>query len=167
MESELEHILTNTYKAEMIKFMKSHPECFNELINLSVSDSQKYSWRASWLLWSCIEPNDNRLNKYLNKIVDVLPIKKDNQQRELLIVLQKMEIDSSLEGKIIDACINIWEKKGKNVSLRYNALKLLIKISQKYPELSREIRLLTEPQYVDELSDTAKKSIYRLTNELR
>lgn len=166
MESELEHILTNTYKAEMIKFMISHPECFNELINLSVSDSQKYSWRASWLLWSCIEPNDNRLHKYLHKIVDVLPFKKDNQQRELLIVLQKMEIDSSLEGKIIDACINIWEKKGKNVSLRYNALKLLIKISKKYPELSKEISLLTEPQYVEELSDTAKKSIYRLTNEL-
>ena len=77
-----------------------------------------------------------------------------------------MEIDSSLEGKIIDIYINIWEKKGKNISLIYNALKLLIKISQKYPELSREIRLLTEPQYVDELSDTSKKSIYRLTNEL-
>jgi hypothetical protein len=111
MESKLEHILKNVYKAEMIEFIKLHPECFDELIKLSLSDNQKYSWRASWLLWSCMEPNDKRIRSYLRKIVDVLPTKKDSQQRELLIVLQKMKTDASLEGKIIDTCINIWMNK--------------------------------------------------------
>lgn len=151
----------------MIEFMKSHPEYFPELIAYSLSDNEKYAWRASWLLWSCIEPNDKRLRKYVNKIVECLPTKKDNQQRELLILLQKMDIESSLDAQLIDICIRIWKKKQKSASLRYNAFKLLIQIARNYPELSKEIQLLTEPHYIAELSATAQKAVLKLTKELQ
>ena len=105
METKLEHILTNSYKAEMISYMKYHPEDFNEAIKLAISDKQPYSWRAAWLLWSCMDKNDQRIHGYVKKIIDTLPTKSDDQLRELLIILQRMEFNDDYEGKLFDICV--------------------------------------------------------------
>jgi hypothetical protein len=113
METALEWTLTNSYKADMISYLASHQEDFEELIKLAISDKQPYSWRAAWLLWSCMEENDHRIRRYLKRIIDTLSTKNDEQQRELLIMLQKMEINDELEGSLFNHCVSIWEKTGK------------------------------------------------------
>jgi len=167
METKLEFILTNSHKAEMISYLKSHPEDFEEAIKLAVSNKQPYSWRAAWLLWSCIDKNDKRVRKYSKKIIDALPTKKDNQQRELLMILLRMELNENLEEQLFDICMEIWKKVEKNPSLRYNALKLLFRISKNHPDLSKKIKLLTEAPYIEMLSESVKKSIFKLVNETK
>lgn len=164
--NRLEHLLTNSHKSEMISFMKSHPENFNEAIKLAISDKQPYSWRAAWLLWSCMEKDDKRIQKNLKKIIDSIPTRKDNQQRELLMILLRMELNDNYTGQLFDICSKIWQTIGKNPSLRYNAFKLMIKISKKYPGLSNEIKSLKQSRYTDTLSDSVKKSIFKLSEEL-
>lgn len=63
MASALENKLISTYKDEMILFLNNHPEYFNEAIQLAISDKQPFSWRAAFLLWSCIADNDKRIQK--------------------------------------------------------------------------------------------------------
>ncbi len=167
METKLRFILTNSHKAEMISYLKLHPEDFEEAIKLAISDNQPYSWRASWLLWSCMDKNDKRVRKYLKKIIDAIPTKKDNQQRELLMILLRMELNENFEGQLFDICLNIWGKVEKNPSLRYNAFKLLVRISKNHPDLSKEIKSLTEAHYIEMLSDSVKKSIFKLNNETK
>ena len=167
VETKLEHILTNSYKADMISYMKSHPEDFDEAIELAITDKQPYSWRAAWLLWSCMDKNDKRIDKYVEKIIDTLPNKSDNQLRELLIILQRMELRDNYEGKLFDICVNIWEKIGKQPSVRYNAFKLMVKIIKKHPDLSKEIIFLTEYRYTDFLSGAVKKSISKMISGLK
>jgi hypothetical protein len=117
--------------------MKSHPEDFEDAIKLAIADKQPYSWRAAWLLWSCMDKNDQRIHRNLEKIIDTLPLKCDDQLRELLIILQRMELNDDYEGKLFDICVNIWEKIGKQPSVRYNAFKLMVKIIKKHPDLSK------------------------------
>jgi hypothetical protein len=167
VETRLEHILTNSYKADMISYLKSHPEDFEEAIKLVITDKQPYSWRAAWLLWSCIDKNDQRINKYVEKIIDSLPTKSDDQLRELLIILQRMELSDEYEGKLFDICVNIWEKIGKQPSVRYNAFKLMVKIIKNHPDLSKELTFLTESHYMDSLSDTVKKSVSKMIAGLK
>jgi hypothetical protein len=162
METELEYVLTHSYKADMISYIKSHPEYFEEAIKLAISDKQPYSWRAAWLLWSCMDKNDQRVHKYIDKIIDALPTKSDDQLRELLIILQRMELSGDQEGKLFDLCINTWEKIGKQPSLRFNAFRLIVKIAKRHPELSNEINFLTESHYMDSLSATVKKSVLKM-----
>ena len=69
METELERVLISSYKDKMISFMDAHPEYFEEAIELAISDKQSYSWRAAWLLWSCMEENDSRIQGYIKKII--------------------------------------------------------------------------------------------------
>ena len=165
-ETKLEHILTNSHKAEMIAYMESHPKDFTEAIQLAIADKQPYSWRASWLLWSCMQKNDKRVSKYLKQIIDVLPERKDNQQRELLMIIQRMELNDKYEGQLFDFCVEIWKQIGKNQSLRCNAFKILVTLSKKHPSLIREINLLRDSYYTQALSDCAQKKISQLMNDL-
>lgn len=166
METALEHILTNFNKAAMISYIAAHPKDFEEMIELALSDKQPYSWRAAWLLWSCMEENDQRLQGYIKRIIDSIPSKNDDQQRELFIILQKMELTEETEGILFNICADAWEKIHKKPSVRFNAFKLIAKIARRYPELSKEIGYLTQDQYIDSLSPTARKSILKMSNFL-
>lgn len=165
-ETNLEYTLTNSHKEGLISYIASHQDDFPELIKLSISNKQPYSWRASWLLWSCMDNNDKRIQRHIQKIIDILPDRQDNQQRELLMVLQRMELDPKYEGQLFDTCTKIWGNINKNHSLRFNAFKIMVTISKKYPELSSEIKSLTDTYYTDNLTDNVKKSIFKLmTND--
>ena len=166
METELERILTKSYKVDMISYVTSHPEIFEDVINLAISDKQPYSWRAAWVLWSCMERNDHRVQGHLKDIVDAIPTKKDNQQRELFLILQKMELNEELEGVLFNICVSVWEKTNKQASVRFNAFKLIVKIAEKYPELSTEIGFLTQIQYLNSLSPAVRKSILKMIKNL-
>jgi hypothetical protein len=167
METELEWILTNSYKADMISFLSTHPEYFEEAVKLAITDKKPYSWRAAWLLWSCMEKNDHRIQGYVKTIIDTLSDKKDDQQRELLIVLQQMEINEELEGLLFNHCVTVWEKMNKKPSVRFNAFKVIVKIAQKHPDLSYEIAFLTQDQYMESLSPTVKNSISKMIKDIK
>ncbi len=77
-----------------------------------------------------------------------------------------MELKENYETVLFDTCIEIWKQINKNPSVRFNALKFIIKIAKKHPELFQEINFLTEAQYLESLSPAAKKSIARMMKEI-
>jgi len=162
----LEHILTNSYKDGMIHYLNSHPEDFDEAIQLAVTDKQPYSWRAAWLLWSCMEVNDVRIRVYVKNIIDAIPSAKDGQKRELLNVLLKMELSEDDEGRVFSMCVDIWEQIHKRPSVRWKAFHLIVRMMQKYPDLIHEIEFLTQDQYIDSLSPGIKYSIKNVLKDI-
>lgn len=167
METEVEKIFNNSNKEGMISYVSENPESFGELIELMIADKQPYSWRAAWLVWSCMEKDDKRIRKYVKDIVNVLPERKDNQQRELLKILELMEIKEEFEGLLFDHCVTVWKRIDKQPSVRFNALKILIKITKRYPELAKEIILLTNNHYTASLSPCVNKSVNRMIKDLK
>lgn len=164
MESILEQKLLNSYKSEMISFMNAHPEFFDEAVELAISDKQPYSWRAAFVLWSAIEENDKRIRKHIKKIVSVVKTKNDGHQRELLKILLMMELDEKYEAVLFDICMDVWEQISKAPSVRVNALKLIVKIANKHPELKKEISFLAQDHYLESLSPGAKHSVKKIMN---
>lgn len=150
----------------MISFMDDHPEHFVEAIELAVSDRQPYAWRAAWLLWSCMDDNDQRIHFYIPKIINVLTSKQDGHQRELLKILLRMELSEEQEGYLFDVCATVWEKINKKPSVRFTAFQFLVKIAKNHPDLSGEIALFTQNQYLDSLSPGVKRSVSRMVSEL-
>lgn len=164
-ETPLEQVLTSFNKVRMIQHLASHPHDFEEAIHLAISNKQPYSWRAAWLLWSCMEKNDKRIRKYIPKIIGYLNSCHDGQQRELIKILYLMEIDEKYEGILFDTCIGVWEKLNKQPSVRYNAFRMVVKIAKKYPDLYREIDFLTESHYLDTLSPGVRRGIIKIIKE--
>jgi len=165
METAFEHILVNSYKADLVSYIHAHPEDFEEAIKLAVADKQPYSWRAAWLLWSCMQENDKRIQVYFNEIISALTSKKDDHQRELLKILLKMELNEEYEGILFNICSGVWEKINKKPSVRLTALKIIVKIVKQHPDLSHEIIFLTQSQYMDSLSPAVKKSVSKMIKE--
>jgi len=166
INSLLQEKLVTSYKADLLHFVREHPEHFDEAVELAVSDNQPFAWRAAFLVESWMSEDDKRIQKYLKRIVDVLPYKNDGHQRELIKILSKMKLKNSLEGKVFNVCANIWEGIGKDPSVRMTALKFLLKTVEKYPELSNEIIHLTSEEYLEGLSPGVKKSITKLLSRL-
>ena len=166
MESVFELKLLSLYKKEMISFMNAHPEYFEEAIELAVSDKQPYSWRAAYVLWSVIRENDRRIQKHIKKIVGAAKNKEDGHQRELLKILLMMELDEKYESELFDICMGVWVQINKAPSVRVNALKMIIKIASKHPELRKEFSFLTQDHYLESLSPGARHSVRILIKEL-
>ena len=143
----------------MIAYIASHPNAFEELIELAIANKQPYSWRAAWLLWSCMENNDKRIKKHIPIILENLDEFKDGHQRNLINILQKMQIPEEHEGRLFDSCVNIWMDIEKQPSVRYRAFECIVQLTQSYPELYNEVATLTEERFIAPLSQGIKKSI--------
>ncbi|MBE9562684.1 MAG: hypothetical protein IMF12_07470 [Proteobacteria bacterium] len=153
-------------KEELIAFIEKHPDQFEEVINISLTDEQPQAWRAAWLLNHCMKKNDPRLQAHIKKIIKIIPTKQDGHQRELLKVLNKMELSEKYDGLLFDVCMTIWEAIHKSPSVRGTAFVFLLKIIKKYPELRNEIEHLTQSHYTDTLSPGIKHSFNRIVKEL-
>ena len=165
METALERILTSSYKTGMISYMDAHPEDFDEAVKLAIADKQPYSWRAAWLLWSCMEENDPRIQGYIKNIINTLTTKNDGHQRELLKILLQMEFNEKYEGFLFNVCVTVWEKINKSPSVRLTAFKIIVRIAKRHPDLVHEIAFLTQNQYLDSLSPAVRKSVDRMIKE--
>lgn len=162
METHLEHVLMAFNKQEMMAWLETHPENFAEAVHLAVADKQPYSWRAAWLLWSCMEDNDPRIRPYVSEIIECLEIKRDGHQRELLKILYRMDLSEEQEGLIFNLCMNVWEKVGKAPSVRHNAFRMIVRIASKYPDLFNEITLITQNHYLETLSPGVRRSVMKM-----
>lgn len=165
METKLEKVLMSMFKTDMINYMAAHPEDFEEAIKLAVTDKQPYSWRAAWLLWSCMEENDRRVKRHIKRIIESIKGKEDGHQRELLKILMKMQLNDEQEGALFNTCLTLWEKINSRPSVRYTAFQFILQTAKKYPELSDEISFLTQNHYLESLSPGAKKSVSRMIKE--
>ncbi len=164
-ETTLEKVLTTARKADMISFLNANPNDFDEAIELALANKQPYSWRAAWLLCSCIEKNDYRLQGYIKVIISVLTSKKGGHKRELIKILLQMELQEEDEGVLFDVCMTAWQKLENKPSVRFTAFQMIVKIARKHPDLKNEIDYLTQNEYLNSLSSGVLRSINKMRKE--
>jgi hypothetical protein len=165
METSLQQVLMAFRKAEMIAWMEAHPEKFDQVIELALGDRQPLSWRAAWLLWSCLQENDPRMHRHLPALVAAVEGKRDGHQRELVKVLLLMELDEGLEGRVFDLCMTLWERIHAAPSVRYTALKMVLRIAGKYPDLQNDLRFFLQEHYLETLSPGIRHAVRRMVKE--
>ncbi|MFA7326510.1 MAG: hypothetical protein WC121_07605 [Candidatus Kapaibacterium sp.] len=157
--TELEKVLLNSYKVEMVAFVNSSPKEFEELIELTLTNKQPFSWRAAFILSTVMKKNDNRISKIVDEVINAIDGKPDGQKRELLKILLKLELAEEQESQLIDKCVNLWKELDAKPSVRFYAFRMLMEIAKKYPDLENKIRLLTSDLYMDSLTQGIRRVI--------
>lgn len=160
----LDELLAATWigKDNFLKVLKKHPEYYTELLDTSLGDQYPQSWRAAWLIGHTMKKNDNRVRPYISRLIQSIPTKEQGHQRQILIILLKMDLDEDEEGILLDECLKIWESIAKISSTRITAFKFFLKMVNKYPELKSEIGVLTEKHYTETLTPGMQRMLNKL-----
>lgn len=165
-ESLIELFSKRIDRQKYISIINSSHDRYVEAIELALSDEKPQAWRCAWILNHCSKKQDARLQPYLSNFINIVEKKEEGHQREILKLIQKMDVDEDNEGKLFDICMTIWETIGKTPSVRITAFKTLVSIAKKHPELASELKFLTHDDYTDTLSSGIKNSFHKLVREL-
>jgi hypothetical protein len=120
---------------------------FNELMACFTSDDNKLAQRAAWSMrWAAekrpdlIIPHVGSLVKQLNR-VDV----HDAVIRNSLKVLEcVVNIPEEYHGAVLDACFGLLSDRKTPIAIKVFSMSLLFKLSNHYPEIKNELRLIVQ-----------------------
>ncbi len=138
-----------------------------DLLLYGLQKDNPAAWKAAWLVSHLMKKNDAKVSPHLEKIIAAIPQKKDGHQRQLLIVIDAMDLNEVQEGKLFQHCICLWTDIHKIPSTRITAFQTLCKITKNYPELIKEIELYTGEYYTETLSPGIEKSFHRSKKSLK
>ena len=146
---------------EVKAILNSNQSNFNNMVALAINNEKDYSWRAAWLLSGILSNDDERLSPFILKIIKSIPGKKSGHQRELLKIVSKFKLSQKQEGYLLDICINLWKDINLKSGTRYYAMLLILKLSQRYPDIINEISYLLEDYYTNTLSPGIKCNVLK------
>jgi hypothetical protein len=112
-----------------------------------------------------MDRNDQPLRSRIKRILKIIPERRDNQQRELLMILERKVLNAEIESQLYSLCTEIWKDVSRNSPLRFHALKITVAIAKKHPGLLFEVKLLVASPYIDNLTVNVQKSISKLLSK--
>ncbi|MCP4520643.1 MAG: hypothetical protein GY827_02935 [Cytophagales bacterium] len=163
----LSNILNKGRKEELLSYIEENPQDYSTLVDIALSLDKRLTWRATWLLNLISSKKENRISpQNIQQFIDTLENPKDGYQREILKLLLKVEINEDQEGILFDTCLDLWQNIKKSPSVRITALQHIIHIIKKYPELTKDIKHLTQEEYIESLSTGIQSQARKLIQQL-
>jgi hypothetical protein len=121
---------------------------FADLVDIFFKGPYRVTQRASWVISHCVESHPHLLKPHLKKII-VFAQKDgvhDAVKRNVVRLLQFVEIPEAARGLAFDMCINFLRHNTVPVAVKAFSMTVLFNISLHEPELKNELRILIEDQ---------------------
>jgi len=117
---------------------------FKELMNCFLDDEYRLAQRAAWGVCFAAKKNPEMIYPHIKELVSVLHKKNvhDAVIRNAVRVLQDIEIPKKYQGEVMDACFQFLEKPMTPVAIKAFSLTTLFKLSETYPEIKPELKLI-------------------------
>jgi hypothetical protein len=157
------HDLLSTPNDKAVEYICSRD--FELWLKLALSSHER-GWKAAWLINQAAKSCRLPLQKYDGNICKAIPGKSSNQKRELLKLLEQVELHEENEGIIFDVAISCWEDLKAQSSCRMVGFRLMTKVAKKHPELICEIKSMSDERFLGGLTNGIKNSILKRLNEL-
>jgi hypothetical protein len=140
------------------EYIRAHDKEMKKMVELALSDDMTPSMKASWILSTASVQQKGCMNKYVDYVIDnLIDVKVSGARREIMKALLHSDIlESEKLGKLVDTLMTFIRRTHEDLAVSYNALKLMIKICKKYPELKPELEE-TIRQNLEQGSDTWRK----------
>jgi hypothetical protein len=107
-----------------------------------MTQDPKTGWRAAGLLFDSMEPKEEGVQPFVDRILGAIPGKRDGHQRELLKLLRKLVLDDDQAGRLFAYAVEFWEDKSLDPAVRYYAFACMLDTAERFPELVPEIKAL-------------------------
>jgi hypothetical protein len=128
----------------LVDFIGDDAKRFAELMKLFHAGEYRLTQCAAGIIGYCVERRPELIRPHLPKLLDCL--KRDDLhdavRRNILRLLQYVEIPRRLAGKIYAHCIDFIDDAGEPVAVRAFALTVAARIAKSEPDLMKELRLI-------------------------
>ena len=127
----------------------SSPKHFKELMQCFLSNDYRLAQRAAWSVSWAAKKSPELIQPYIKDLVDQLPRKDVHNAviRNSVRILQQVEIRGSLHGELMNSCFSFIEAPSIPVAIKTFSLTTLFNLSQSYPEIKNELKLIIEERW--------------------
>ena len=142
-----EHSKANCNK--IVQWVGNSQKRFTELCDLFLNSEYRVNQRAAWPLSYCVIDHPELISPHLVKLVKNLHKAgiHDSIKRNTVRLLQYIDIPKKFQGEIMDICLGYISSPAEPVAVKAFSLSILQKLSQQYPEIKNEVRLIIEERW--------------------
>jgi hypothetical protein len=128
----------------IVEFIGDDALRFAELMKIVFAGEYRLTQRAAWSMNYCAEQHPELIRPYLPKLLDCLERDDmhDAVKRNVLRLLQYVEIPRRLAGKVYSLCVDLIDNACEPVAVRTFALTVAARIAKSEPDLMNELRLI-------------------------
>ena len=125
-------------------YVGDDPELFAELMKLMMGPVYRLSQRAAWPVSYCIERHPDLITPYWGKLAEQLEREDAHVavRRNLARLLQFVEIPKRHQGRLFEACFELFADVTQPVAVRCFSLSVAANLAEHKPELIEELRLV-------------------------
>lgn len=123
-----------------------HASRMKQLTELFLHDEYRVVQRAAWIMSIVAEKQPQLLTPHLHAMVnrmgdEGIPVA---VKRNVVRVLQHLEIPEDLQGPVMDYCFRFLEDQQETVAVKAFSMTILARLAKLYPDIKQEIVLLIE-----------------------
>ncbi len=122
----------------------------------------KKDWCLIWQINTLKDFDFSHLKSLIPVCISALKYQHHGFQREILKLIQKIDIEDDLTGILWDTCLSLWLNTKNKPSTRIKALELLTPIAVKYPSLRIEFLELNTRAHIEALSPGIRRSCLKI-----
>ena len=148
LESEILREHSKHQCLRIAKWIGADKKRFKELMVLFLRGDYRITQRAAWIVAHCADTHRELFLPYLDAMIDRMlePGVHDAVKRNVVRVIQDIEIPPKLVGKIATVCFDMLSSVREPIAVRVFSMTVLANIARQEPDLKNEIRILVEQQ---------------------
>lgn len=129
---------------KIVEWIGDDPQRFKELMDLFLGDVYRITQRAGWPLSDCVKNHPELIKPYFAKLLKQLERDDvhDAVRRNIVRLLQFVEIPVRYQAKIFDACYDLVADPTQPVAVRCFSMSVAANIAKGQPELMDELRMV-------------------------
>lgn len=141
-----EHSKHNTVR--IARWIGNDKKRFRQLMDLFMKGEYRVTQRSAWIVSHCADEHPALILPYLNKMIARMmePDVHIAVRRNVVRLLQNIEIPPSLAGKVATICFELLASQKEPVAVKCFSMTVLANIAKQEPDLKNEIRLMIEQQ---------------------
>lgn len=131
---------------KIVNWVGSNQDRFDELFKLFIHDEYRVVQRASWPLSICVDNNPYFIRRHWKYFIANLekPGIHNAVKRNSIRLMQRVSIPVRYHGAVMNICFNYLQSPTEPVAIKTFALTVLANLSNEYPGIIPEIKLIIE-----------------------
>ena len=171
LEAELLREHSKLQTVRIARWIGKDKKRYRQLMELLLHGDSVITQRAAWVLISCHENHPPLITPWIPALLKKMqePGVHDALKRNVVGILQCCEIPKSQLGIIATLCFEYLNTPGTPVAIQANAMTVLQRISEREPDLKRELRTSIElmlPYGTGAICSRARKIMKQLDREV-